>query len=364
MRISYVCYNITSNQMDGGVGKKIRTQKELWEQQGCKVELCYTGMNITPDPADRYFPIETLGKKGVVGFISQELSRNKQLRELLKQVAAFQPDIIYIRHGIYTFPLHRLFRIAPVVFEVNALDVEEIKNRSFLHRIVHRLTRSWILNKASGIVALSGEIANHPSFQNFRKPKIVIANGVLLDEGKQISAPENDKPRIVFSISEDHYWQGLDKLIQLALSSPDFNFDVIGVAAKETPEVFPENIRFHGFISDADVYEKIISHCDVGVGPLAWYRKNMIEGSPLKVREYLVNGIPVVTAHLDTDIPDSFPYLLRLPNTEDNVSSKLPEIQAFIRDMQHVRVPQEAIRPFISARDKEKKRLLFFQELL
>ena len=41
--------------------------------------------------------------------------------------AIFHPDLIYLRWGMYVFPSHKFFDIAPVVVEINTNDVLQHK---------------------------------------------------------------------------------------------------------------------------------------------------------------------------------------------------------------------------------------------
>lgn len=41
-------------------------------------------------------------------------------------------------------------------------------------------------------------------------------------------------------------------------------------------------------------------NCQVCIGTLALHRKNMTEASPLKTREYLAHGFPVIIGYKDT----------------------------------------------------------------
>lgn len=66
----------------------------------------------------------------------------------------------------------------------------------------------------------------------------------------------------------------------------------------------------------------------MAVSSLALHRDGLNEASPLKTREYLVAGVPVLTAYRDTDFLRGAPFLLQLPNVEDNVLPHLAEIDA------------------------------------
>jgi hypothetical protein len=111
--------------------------------------------------------------------------------------------------------------------------------------------------------------------------------------------------------------------------------------------------------------KQVLMKTDVAFGTLALHRKKMQEASPLKVREALAHGIPVVLAYQDTDLQNiQSDLFLFLPNTPDNISSHGKLIRDFAFRVQGKRVDRELIRPLINRPDKEKKRLAFFEQIL
>ena len=51
----------------------------------------------------------------------------------------------------------------------------------------------------------------------------------------------------------------------------------------------------------------------------------MSEATPLKVRDYLMHGLPVLIAHDDTDFPGERPwYVLQIPNSEGTIEDRSP----------------------------------------
>jgi hypothetical protein len=82
---------------------------------------------------------------------------------------------------------------------------------------------------------------------------------------------------------------------------------------------------------------------DVAIGPLALHRKGLTEASALKVAEYLAYGIPVILANAEAAFPDGAPFLLEIPNTEDNVDVSRDELRAFVERWRGRRVPRREI---------------------
>ena len=91
----------------------------------------------------------------------------------------------------------------------------------------------------------------------------------------------------------------------------------------------------------------------------------MQEACPLKVREYLGHGLPVVIAYEDTDFVGEQPwFLLRLPNRESNVADGIGAISTFLNDVRGRRVPRSDVADRIGSHVKERRRLDFIQGLL
>jgi hypothetical protein len=125
----------------------------------------------------------------------------------------------------------------------------------------------------------------------------------------------------------------------------------------------PSNLHVHGRL-DRDHYRPIMAAADFGIGPLALHRKGMSEATPLKVRDYLIHGLPVLIAHLDTDFPGEAPwYLLQIPNTEQTIRGSLPAIEAWIESIAGRRVPRADVLERIGSEAKERARVAFFEDV-
>jgi hypothetical protein len=104
---------------------------------------------------------------------------------------------------------------------------------------------------------------------------------------------------------------------------------------------------------------------DFGIGPLALHRKGMSEATPLKVRDYLMHGLPVLIAHDDTDFPGAPPwYVLQIPNTESTVEDSLASIETWVSAIGGRRVPRADVLERIGIEAKEQARIAFFEEIV
>jgi glycosyltransferase involved in cell wall biosynthesis len=203
-------------------------------------------------------------------------------------------------------------------------------------------------------MVVTHELARHPSIAGYGRPVSVFPNTIDLADYPELSAPDNPSPRLVFLGSPRLAWSGVDKIARLAAQFPSWQFDAIGPGPDECPDA-PANLVAHGPLSRAE-YLPIMARADVAIGPLALHRKALSEASALKVAEYLAYGIPVILGCPESAFPDGAPFLLQLPNTEDNVDSSSDDVEAFVTAWKGRRVERAALGS-LDARVVERRRL-------
>jgi glycosyltransferase involved in cell wall biosynthesis len=199
------------------------------------------------------------------------------------------------------------------------------------------------------------ELARHPTLVRLGRPISVLPNSIDLSRYPELPPANNSTPRLVFIGSPGLPWAGVDKIARLAAASPTWRFDIVGPRPGELPGA-PANLVVHGTLG-RDRYLPIMAQADVAIGPLALHRKGLSESSALKVAEYLAHGIPVILGNAETAFPDGAPFLLQLPNTEDNVDAATDEIRDFVERWRGQRVARSAISA-IDSTVVERRRLL------
>jgi glycosyltransferase involved in cell wall biosynthesis len=254
--------------------------------------------------------------------------------------------------------------IAPVVEEINTNDLTQHEGLGGIYSLYNRLTRGIFLGRVHGLVAVSRELAASLAFAPYRKPTRVIANGCKLDDFIQLPAPSNRVPRVVFIGNPGYLWHGIDKLIDLACRVPDVQIDIVGYDQLPGSEPLPENMTLHGYLSTQE-YQQVLANADVAISSLALHRVQLNEASPLKSRECLAFGLPLVVAYADTDLDGTdCDFLLKIPNKEDNIQTHAQSIRDFAYRMRGRRADREFLKKYIDADQKEAIRLSFFEELL
>jgi hypothetical protein len=157
-------------------------------------------------------------------------------------------------------------------------------------------------------------------------------------------------------------WHGLDKILRMAALFPRWSFDLVGTNAAEIQSGVPSNVKVWGHLACPE-YLPLMANADCAIGTLALHRNGINEASPLKTREYLALGLPVIIGYKDTDFPQGAEFLLELPNTEDNVLAYHGRIRSFVESWRGRRVSREYIR-HLDLDEKERERLHFFRQVI
>ena len=361
MRIAYVALQVEPKNIRGGVGEKISSQ------MGCWLDMGHSARLFALVPSYHAADIYTYGPRSSLLFlreITRASSRSASLGRLILDVRKYKPDIIYLRCGAYVFPLHSLFSVAPVVMELNSNDVAQRSLRGPYTYWSNVLTRSLMLRRVSGLVAVTREIADLPANSRFRKPFRVIGNGIDLRRYDPLPPTRNISPVITMVGSSGMVWHGVDKLIRLAEMCSDLKINIVGYEPADFAHALPANVTLHGFL-DRPAIKSILMKSDVACGSLALHRNEMQEGSTLKVREALAYGLPLILGYRDIDLVNvQNDCILELPNTEENVASHAAQIRSFAYSMMGRRLPREAVSGLIDQPSKERTRLTFFEEVI
>ncbi len=319
---------------ESGVLKKIRDQLSAWQRLGHTVALfAFTR------PGPLWSGLEGLD----VRVIRRRAKWQAPARygALMARVLRWRPDVVYARFGPYKPALEALWSRVPVVQEVNTDDVQEFRRaQGRLEFALHMATRKRIFERSAGVISVTHEISQRLS--GFSCPREVIANGIDLSRHQPLPAPTpSDHPRLVFVGTAGCRWHGVDQLAQLAARRPEWTFDVVGYGPDDLPEA-PANMTLHGYLPK-ERYEPLLASADAAVGSLAIHRNGMAEACPLKVREYLAYGLPVILGYRDTDLDPNQDFVCQIPGQEWATAQHADAIEAFVQRWKGQRVPRPQI---------------------
>jgi hypothetical protein len=361
MKIAYVA--IGGEGSRSGIMKKVLQTISIWRQLGHDVTLVMGCRKFSP----KWLDFESGNFKHVDPIIFAWKSKAHRVAvefQIIQCLRKLELDFIYLRNLVPTPALLALSSVAPVILEINTEEFYEYPRTFPLRGFYYRLIARWMLSRAFGFIAVSREIADSPNYRKYQKPTLVIGNGAIIAEDKILPPSGNIHPRFVCMFDTDWPWVGIDKLKFLALAIPDSKIDIVGPLDPQRYGLdgIP-NVIIHGKISDPDILKRVLMQADIGISTLALHRKNMNEASPLKSRDYLSHGLPIIAGYKDTDFPYGAPFILQLPNTEDNVMANIGTVREFAYKWVNRRLTLEDIKPICQI-EKEKTRLQFVGHLL
>lgn len=347
-KIAYtlVCYDAKHS----GVFKKILDQVTVWKSLGHSVQLYV----ITDEESKNQW--QEIDSNCVVLIDRTIISKIVNRFKLVSLAAQSLPTLIYVRDN---FPL-RIPRLkTPTILEVQSLVGPELKMRSKARYAAFLVLRKFLYRHHAGAIFVTHELMVRNEFKLPRKtPRIAIGNAIDLSRFTVLPPRPNLNPALFFVGSPNQPWHGVSELVEFASLNPDIQVEVVGENADSpTP-----NIHFHGFLNSDD-YRTIATRCIAGVGTLNLAAKNMSEASPLKVREYLALGLPVILKYNDSDLDSTKEYVLQLPNDGRPLSDFSAEIRSFLEEWSAKRV----LSPQIINLDvsiKEEIRLGFFETVI
>jgi glycosyltransferase involved in cell wall biosynthesis len=321
-----------------GVRRLILDQAAAWSELDPGVEVgLFVRCEAGTEEAWRGEPHVVAVRSSRLGILGRFVAR-----ELLSaQLTRWRPDVIYLRHSTVSPSIIALAAAFPTVIGGDLDDLDELRIRSPLRYWYARISRDRLLRRARRIIVVTKEIARHPAIVGLHRPVSVLPNSINLAAYPQLEVAHNPAPRLIFIGSPRLAWAGVDKIARLASHFPSWRFDLVGPAQAELPDA-PPNVVVHGQLGREE-YLPIMAAADVAIGPLALHRKGLSEASALKVAEYLAYGIPVILGNSETAFPGGAPFLLQLPNTEDNVDASVPEVLEFVEQWRGRRVARAEV---------------------
>lgn len=354
MRIAYLAH--WTGGTTSGVTLKIAAQALAWSRLGARVRVvAYGGASVTEFTA----VLEGSGIAAEARSFTDWRERSAAIRDSASRVVEWGADVVYFRQDLWSPAIERLAGAIPLVLEVNTDDLAEARLGRLRRRLFLAATRDRLLRRAAAGVFVTAELGRSPRFAALSGPRLVLGNGIDLDQVRPVPPPRSPVPALAFVAAEHQAWHGLDKLVALAGARPEWRFNLVGNLPVDNATRFP-NLRMWGALGPVGV-RQVLADSDVGVGPLALHRKGMSEASPLKAREYLAAGLPVLSGYTDTDFPGGAPFLLELPNEEANVLQGLDRIDEFVARWKGRRVERPAIQ-HLDVMVKESLRLDFLRQ--
>lgn len=353
LKVVYIVdYDLRQN---SGVVQKILQQTSKWHKLG--VEIFYvstktlTLQNSKMQILSSKKPLKFKLKK--IGTAINVFYNSLFIKDLVDEI---KPDLVYVRFCLYTPQIAKILKKYKSIMELNSDDISEYKATSKITYFYNILTRNILLKNIDGFISVSEEIKQ--IFTYLKKDIKVIANGV----DTSIFTPKNNKnqkPIFVFITTSNQPWQGIDKVIKMSENFKEYMFYIIGIKGADT-----DNLKYFGYLSH-DSATEIIQKSDIGIGTLSLYITKLNEASPLKTRQYLACGLPIIYAYDDTDMNEINNFTLKFKNYDENINYS--KIKSFVdRVFNNISINKEA-REFAENKldfsIKEKERIEFFWKI-
>lgn len=189
-----------------------------------------------------------------------------------------------------------------------------------------------IIGNAFKIVTVTNELKQY--VEKKLKPSDALNKVKYIGNGIEIPGSTNDieikvktfdgsklNVLLLMGANTEAYWVGLDIILDSLkhyLGNCYIKLFVCGINGKKIKGKNYE-VNYLGYLNKLDLLQ-LYGEIHLGLGSMAMERAGLIEGSTLKVREYLINGIPCVYGHLDTDLEKMFEEKLVLKINPQDLS--------------------------------------------
>lgn len=341
-----VCYDAEHS----GVFNKILDQITYWKTKGYTVQIFV----ITDAKSKKFWT--SIDQNAVILIDGNYFSKIFNRIKLVKLASQSNPSIIYSRD---TFPLRIPRTSMPLIIEVQSFVSRELRMRSKLQYFFFHLLKKYFYSKVSGAIYVTKELRDLNEFKLPKStPKIAIGNAINLKRIESLRNRSESQQALFFVGHPNQSWHGISEIIKFAKSNSDIYFHIVGYEGDSVGD----NVKFYGTLNSAD-YREIAAKCIAGVGTLQLSVNKMSEASPLKVREYLALGLPVIIKYQDTDLDPELDYVLQLPSDGRALSEFALEVRAFLAQWSDKRVPRSQIWN-LDVGKKEDIRLGFFESVL
>lgn len=287
----------------------------------------------------------------------------RRTRVLVERVTRCPPDAVVLRHYLPIPSLVSLAQAVPTFLEVHNDDLAEYRRTSRARWVLAHVARKRYLSAMRGSFFVTSETASSPTFRMLPGPRMVLGNSV--PECETVPPPPDGRPLVFYSCGNDLPWQGLDLVPQIAAGLPDVDF-VVAVPARvgsSLPAPATPNVSVVAG-DDPAVHESWLRKASLCLGTLALGRSGRTIAAPLKVREAVGRGIPVLLPYRDEQlIAARDPCVIVRPELDGCTELLIQSIRESIPRVRGRRVSADT-RASIATGMAEKKRLDLIRQVL
>lgn len=233
--------------------------------------------------------------------------------------------------------------------EVNADIKTESSNYSTIRKTFALLFPQNIHNISSSTFYVSLELAQR--MHQSRGPAYIFPNSLRTAPADHVLPRRNN---VIFVGTPEYAWQGFDLFLLISQAMPAYQFHVIGTDSGPTSN----NLKYHGALLGGE-YKKVMSEMDFAIGTLAFHRAGIIEGSPLKVRDYVEFNLPFVIGYTDSDF-SQLDFCLRI-NTE-SLAEEIYRVEKFFDSWRNRSINIQTTAPFLNINRESKRASLICED--
>jgi len=348
-----IYFHTYGGEMYSGINKKIIAQASQLNKLGMDFRLVLLG-GINKKYSDDTFIQYVLVKDYYFlknSMILKRFYRQYLAKQYLKKVIKFSGSdtILYLRYPLPFLLLpHELFtkRKCKIIFECNAIEINEQKqSRSYFSYYKEVIFGQEFRKRCDAIVGVTDEITQYQVRRsgNLNKRHITIGNGFEVSSVPvRLVPPYSGSNFHILCVANISFWHGVDRLIRgIAQYKGQLNIklhivgdgeDLLNLKKLSNDLEINDHIIFHGFTRGKKL-DILFNQCHIAAGSLGIHRKGLTMTSELKSREYCSRGIPFIIACGDSDFPNDFPYILKLPSDENPIN--LEQVITFSYGISH-----------------------------
>lgn len=266
---------------------------------------------------NRKFHNKILGYK-LFGVVNSYLVKRSFIKHLYYKVLKNKTiDLLITRYGFSD--LNTLWFVkklnGKILYESNTNEIEQLKlvYKGFFKSplwasydyLCEKHLGPVVLRRVKGVVCVTNEIAKFQSLRigsNSNNLVEVVSNGIkcnTIKRKKKVKVIET--LNLIMIRGTDAPWHGYE-IIRDSLLKSSFNCKLF-IVGDITKDVDDERFVFTGKLKLKEI-DLLIDreNIHIGVGSLALHLVGLNEACPLKVRQYLARGLPVIYNYYDTDL--------------------------------------------------------------
>jgi len=262
-----------------------------------------------------------LGNQSIFGFHLRGIRHSVQVDRIFFR---YNPKVPFL-----VIWLTCLSWFKPIFFEHNILLYSELPYlKRYLELWMHAVLLIVMSFGKINHICASREIAEDLNCRGISKTHFV-QNGYTLPELSNQEKNINLIQRVLnFKITKlavftgnGYPWHGLDRVLDLILQYPEIQLLVLGPYPEQSPS---SQVLYLGTVNQATLYA-LYEIADFGISTFAWDRIGTTQGSPLKTREYLCHGLPILVNYDDgaSDIESLNPYVFTYHKNKDALKELL-----------------------------------------